>query len=202
MAIRSQCNRTRSGRLNAAGTVIQAIGRICRTNIKSPTIHIFADAGLRSIFTDPMSSYGECINIETRKLIEFMHTEGKDESLCSLEEAASYDSDSAIDYIDRVRHHWSDENIRRWESLRDFTLKYPIDPPNGSDEIELYVKVADATDRIFYESKGDFREVRVNFNKPMIPHETVSEQSARLSDLMKIDFIKDHFESNGYATKF
>lgn len=202
MQIRSQCNRTRSGRLNAAGTVIQAIGRICRTNMKSSTIHIFADTGLRSIFTDFPDSYGDCLNLETRKLIEFMYTEAKDEALCSMEEAAVYDSYLAMDYINRVRSHWSDENIRRWENLREFTLRNPVNPSAESDEYDLYVKTDIETDRIFYQSEGDFSNVKIYFRQPNVPFEVVSQDSARLEELMGMDFIRELFESRGYAKTF
>ena len=202
MQIRSQCNRTRSGRLNAAGTVIQAIGRICRTNMKSPSIHIFADTGLRTVFTDSPGSYGECLNLETRKLIEFMYTQVEDESLCSMEEAAAFDSYLAVDYINRVRSHWSDENIKRWEGLRDFTLRYPVSPPEDSDEFDLYAKTDIETDRIFYQSDGDFSDVKVYFRLPNVTHETVSEDQTRLKELLEMDFIRELFESKGYAMGF
>lgn len=202
MQIRSQCNKTRSARLNAAGTVIQAVGRICRTNMKSPKIHIFADSGLRSVFTDPPSTYGRCINLETRKLIETMHAQRDEDPLCSMEDAASYDSQTGLDYIDRMRSHWNDENVRRWESLREFVLRHPVDPPADSDEIELYVKTPAPTDRYYYESEGDLKGLRIHFSKPASQHETVSEESARLQDLLKIGFVRKRFESEGYATGF
>lgn len=202
LPIRGKCNDTRSARLNAAGTVIQAIGRICRTNMKSPKIHIFADSGLRTIFTDPPNSYGKCINLETRKLIETMHSESEDAPLCPMEEAALYDSQDALAYINRIRSRWSDENIGRWVNLRDFVLRYPVDPPLDSDEYTLYVKTPSPTNRYSYHSDDDFRRIDIHFHEPSKGDEVVSEDSARLQDLLKIGFVREHFESQGYATGF
>lgn len=199
------CLETQSAKNHAAGQVIQAIGRICRTILKNPKIYIFADEELRLVFDKHPDYYGELINCETRRLIEHFSTPRRDDKLQEkLISKGQYRSRRAIRYIKRLmRNGWRREDILKWESLREHVLKHPTSS-DGSDDIayQFYVEIPEGLNKYWYSSDNDFRAIKMSFNKGLDNAESVSEDSVRLIELMQIPGIKSLFEKEGYATYF
>jgi Type III restriction enzyme, res subunit. len=199
------CINTASANNQAAGQVIQAVGRICRTSLKNPKIYIFADEELKSIFNKKPEYYGELLNYETRKLIEVLSTPREDDKLCSrLISKGENRSKRAMGYINKLRwREWLKEDVDRWEYLRDHVLKHPT-TSDVSDDItyQFYMEVPDGITRYWYSTNNDFRTIDLSFDNDLENGESVSIASARLEELMQIPGIRNLFEEKNYATSF
>ena len=199
------CIETVSAKNHAAVQVIQAIGRICRTILKNPTIYIFADEKLQSIFNKHPDYYGELVNRETKELIEYFSTPREDGRFIEkLIGKALHRSRRAIRYINRLKSgSWDEDKISKWESLREHVLKHPTSS-DFFDEVayQFYAEVPKGHDRFWYSTDNDFKTIEISFDKNLNNAESVSEESARLAELMQIPEIKDMFKKEGYATSF
>lgn len=198
--IRGEMIDTRSARQAAAGRVIQAIGRICRTNMKRPHIRILADENLKTVFSDPIESYG-LTNIETRRLIECLHAPGVSDDDRFIQKA-NLRSHRAMSTINRLRTNWNTKTIGDWISLREFVLKHPTTDDPSDVTYNMYVETPERRDRYWYVTKDDFGSVSVSFSKPDTVCEEVSKENARLDELMMVDDIRRMFEARGYVTSF
>lgn len=189
----------RSVILLATRTIIQAIGRICRTNLKKPNIYIFADSKLKE-WLDKNVSKDRLLNPEFIALINKICDEKQKESVySSLESAGSLLSVRVNTFINNLlREDWTEDRIKKWGQLREITLKYPT---VTKEEVEtnvilnnFYVKLPNKLSKIYYQQQNDYSAIRVSFDKSFEFPLEVSEQSARLPELMQIQGVKELFE--------
>lgn len=199
--VRSEMLGKKSARNAAAGKVIQAVGRICRTNMKRPIIRILADGDLADVFTEPVESYGR-VNVETRKIIEkFSRATKPTDDTDPMIQRSLNRSYRALSLINMTRSKWTPESISEWHRLREYVL---ANPTTNEDSDITYNMYADSPglEAYWYESKDDFDKLAIHFAKPSKPCEEVSASSARLDTLMSVPVLRDLFESKGYATGF
>lgn len=191
---------TRSARLAAAGKIIQAVGRICRTNMKRHTIRILVDEDLSKIFMDPEGTYG-LTNRETEALIRRVHSP---EIRCddSKTVTAALRSRRAVTIIDRMRKNWNPSTISDWKDLREYVLKSPTTDTPSDYTYNMYIMMPVGGNTYWYKTKNDFKNVEIMFNRPAGAYEEVSEKTARLDELMSIPSLKEMFDIHGYATSF
>ena len=200
------CRNTLSANNQAAGQIIQAVGRICRTPLKNPIIYIFADESLGLVFVEKPEYYGELLNFETEVLIDKLNTydESNSHHCIRLANKGQDRSKRAVRYIDKLmRMDWSDDCIAKWESLRNHVLMHPT-TSDDSDDIayHFYVEVPNESDKYWYTTEDDFKSVKILFDKGFNVAESVSGESARLEELLHIPGIKELFEERCYATSF
>lgn len=202
MGVRGLMLDTDSAKKAAAGKVIQAIGRICRTNMKRPVIRILADRELSAIFTDRPESYGR-VNVETRRLIEeVVSTTPVDGKANPWTQRSLSRSHRAKRRIDQIRREWTEDSISEWRMLREYVLTNPTTDASTDVTYNMYVD-APGISRYWYTSgDGDFNKLSIFLSKPSVPCEEVSEISARLDELMSVPEFRKLFESKGYATGF
>ncbi len=192
----------RSSRRSAAGKVIQAIGRICRTNMKRPVIRILADSRLSDIFTDSPESYGR-VNVETRCLIERMTSRTSDGGKADPRVQRSLSrSHRARRRINQIRREWTDESIREWHGLREYVLSNPTTDTGSDVAYNMYVDTDGISEYWYTTDDGDFGKLKIFFLKPTACCEEVSAISARLDEIMAVPRFRELFESRGYATRF
>ena len=191
---------TKSARLAAAGKIIQAVGRICRTNMKRPTIRILADEDLSKVFIDPYETYG-LTNRETEALIRHVHSP---ETICDDSETvtSALRSRRAVTIIDRMRGNWNPSTISDWKGLREYILKLPTTDNPSDYTFNMYIKMPNGGSTYWYRTKNDFEDVEVMFDRPIGACEEVSEQTARLDELMSVPSLRELFDDRGYATGF
>ena len=191
---------TRSARLAAAGKIIQAVGRICRTNMKRPTIRILADEDLSKVFMDPYETYG-LTNRETEALIRRVHSP---ETICDDSETviSALRSRRAVTIIDRMRGNWNPSTISDWKGLREYVLKLPTTDNPSDYTFNMYIKMPNGGSTYWYRTKNDFEDVEVMFDRPIGACEEVSEQTARLDELMSVPSLRELFDDRGYTTGF
>ena len=107
----------------------------------------------------------------------------------------------------KMLNNWNELNIKKWKELRQIVLKFPtILEQEAKQNIifsYFYAKLPQKDNRMFFQQENDFRDIKV-FSVNNLPpkYQILDEQGSKLCDLLKIHGVKDHFDSNGYATEF
>ncbi|WP_155746873.1 hypothetical protein [Scytonema sp. UIC 10036] len=189
--------------------IIQAIGRICRTNMKSSKIHILADTSIRKHLTQ-FSLPEDVIPVrEYTALLESVnHSTNQSEDLIELQNRASNRSNQTSAYIRRqLNTPWTPQSVKAWQELREQVLRQPAIAkesecnPNWNS---IYLKLPKAAYSYLYSEEYDYRDIEVFFSEEYSKKEVkeVSKRTARLSDLMRIDILHELFIDSGWATTF
>ena len=197
--------------LLATRLVIQAIGRICRTNMKSKNIYILADSRIAD-YIDSSVTEGRNYNCEFIKLLDAISSQNLNFEEGSLEEAASLKSVRVNRFINSMmpnkgmNEDWTDERIERWQQLRELTLTSPTMSKAKVDKnfiaYNFYVQLPTRGNQLYYSEEKDFNNITVSFRKSHLTEQCISAEAAKLTDLMRIDFLRKHFENHGWATSF
>jgi hypothetical protein len=206
-----------------AKEVIQAIGRINRTNFKNNEIYVFADKDIAPNIKFFDTSTYLCLKefeelIKQAQSVVGENTEEND-VIMEIEQNNIY----CHNWINKKikGRYWNDENIADWQELREITLKYPIISKQQFDNLEelrkwqfIYVPMYDVDFKVFEpkncyhyklptnkegEELNDFKTVEVNFSGN---GKEISANAVFLLDLMKINELKKMFENQNYATDF
>lgn len=186
--------------------IMQAVGRICRSNMKAPAVHLLADSSIQkylSRFSVPASV------IPVREYTELLNKAGRacePESDCDeAENKASARSNRAMAYIHRLlKNPWTTDSIAEWESLRDQTLQQPtLDEFEGSSPRwrGAYVQLPLPAVQYGYSQANDYTRVEVSFSDKTA-ESAVSASASRLPELMRVPDLKELFVSNRWATEF
>lgn len=201
--------KTESAKAYMAARIIQAVGRICRTNRKNPCIRIFYDPAIREDRGKPSLPFAPedfgSVNYETAMLLREVCTAG----------AGSIDDDYWHNYADNIsrrtlriisklRKDWygNRAEIAKYGMFREDLLKHPTSDDGASNTVnQMYIELPEPSDRYWCSYTGEFEDLRFDFEGKKELTE-VSERYAGLPELMKIPGLKDYFESKGYATSF
>lgn len=185
--------------MHTAKIILQAIGRICRTNTKNTNIFISFDQQMENELAyckDELLK--RPLNNELRKLLntcENVKTE-VDISLFNINNSKIQKSNDRINTLKEFR---SASDVSKWEELRDVVLKHPYDNVGIHNEYDIYCELKDANDHYYY-NKNEFGKFNITYDK--YNDYCICENLANLKTLMSIKSIKEYFETNGYATTF
>lgn len=197
--------RTNSVILLCTKIIIQAIGRICRTNQKRKNIYVYADSRIADYIDDTVRE-NRLFNYEFLTLLDAIQNQKKEEVVYgSPENKASLLSIRVNKYIhEMIEGIWTAIGIQQWQHLRLMTLK---GPSLSKEEIlqnfvarNYYVGLPQKADHYFYNQEGDYSNIQVGFSPSADLPFVVSAQAARLDRLMTVPLLKSLFERNGWAT--
>lgn len=186
--------------------VIQAIGRLCRTNFKSKNIYIFADKKIyphiQTVDTEKQICLWEFLKLKETKP-KFHSTETNNDFIQTHVNTANTISRKTTNLIRRfLDTNWTTRSIEEWKMLREMTLHFPTltqeEAKKHARFCQLYVHLPSANNQYSYEREGDFEDVSIDFTDKS--KYSVSEQSCRLSELMQIPGVNDLFTSKKWAT--
>lgn len=196
----------RSVKNGAMIQIIQAIGRIGRTNIKNHNIYIFADGSIpKKCITSDMVNSNRLYSPEVKKFIED-----------AIFRADIKEDVAEQEYINRAvnrsellyknlndflkKGYTSEDDVEFWENTRDSLLK----DPQGlrSNNSRLFIELPEKAKCYYYRQKSDYKNVEISFRNPFEDGNSVSSKTTRLDDLMKNNEIKEFMISEGYATTF
>lgn len=189
----------------AVKQIIQAIGRINRTNNKNQNIFVFADSQLAAIINN--YDYSDKLLLkefeELIKECQYQKTSNEDKE--KLNPNIDFVNFNAYNFIkDKIKYKWIlEEDIEEWKELREFVLENPTLSTEGYKKTDwgfIYIEFPQKSNRYFYSQKNDFLNVEIDFNSDI--GKTISENEVYLPQLMGIDFIRKFFEKNNYAKTF
>lgn len=200
----------RSTILMSTRVIIQAVGRICRTNLKSRDIYVFADSRLIDRIDFDVCR-GRLFNHEFTELINAfkqsnVRTENEEDQTKKFIQEAQLKSSRVNKFITGLlRESWTDDRIMRWKQLREMALTHPTImsdqfDPNGI-AYNFYIELPCENNRIFYIPEEDFNKIQIFFSKKPGASE-LSAESSKLTSLMRVDFLRRYFEKHGWATSF
>ncbi|WP_017296086.1 hypothetical protein [Geminocystis herdmanii] len=189
--------------------IIQALGRICRTNMKASTIHILADNSIKK-YLNRVKLPSDIIPVkEYEALIENCQEYSMlPEEIKEAKIKAETNSHQAFQYIQRQLNNayksWNTKDIEKWKSLREQVLSQPtivnkLDCEN--QWFKIYIDLPKSNNYYRFTQTNDYGEVEIFFDNNE-GEQKVSETSARLPELMKIEPLKQLFIEKNYATNF
>lgn len=188
-------------------TIIQAIGRICRTNQKRKNIYVFADDRIAENI-DPSVLNDRLLNKEFIALLDKI----KEQSSTQIEEASFENRASLLSvrvnkFINNMlREDWTDDRIVKWQQLRELVLRAPtMDAEQLSKNFiakNFYVEIPEKNNHLFYRQEEDYNNIEISFTKRKNFNLEVSDVASKLNILMSIPEIKTFFIKKGWATHF
>lgn len=187
--------------------VIQAIGRICRTNKKNKNVYVYAANNIAESI-DVSIVKGRQFNYEFMALVDEVKRYGaKTPEQASLENIASLKSIKVNkDITNMLEHSWTQDKVDKWKTLRLLTLQHPNPSKEDADSNfaikAYYIELPEKMDRIHYSQEEDFNNVSVSFKQDQYHTNCLCSANAKLDLMMTIPKVKEYFETNGWATKF
>lgn len=198
----------RSTRLSSTRMIIQAIGRICRTNQKQKKVYIFAEHDIRDALDLDICS-GRLLNPEFLSLIDAVKKmESKNVQCADIVCRADRISERANRFIHRkfLNGSWTPSSMEQWEKMREYVLTHPTlatdDCSNNEFGRNMYVNFPGVGKQLYYSQENDFSNISISFESDVAHFREVSEQEARLDRLMTSYDFRSFFDENGYATEF
>lgn len=196
-----------SVKLLATRDIIQAVGRICRTNYKSSNIYIYADSRIAENL-DCTVANDLILNHEFMKLLELIKANQGVEIVKGSKELQAEDKSRSVNSCISgiLNENWTDINVERWKKLRDFGLKYPTASKQTIAETKMasfYAEFGKKSNCLYFGQEWDYKKVHVSYSAGN-PQCTMveSESACKLDRFMLRTGIKKFFEENGFATSF
>lgn len=193
----------------AIRTLIQAVGRICRTGLKNPDIYIYVD---NTILTDYDLSVVEqrMLNPEFAELVKVGKTyyngqANENLDIAVMENRAGALALKAMQIINELKRNWTDDSIDYWKALRELCLMRPTlsrkNVEQNSQYQLVYMCAPGEITAYSYEQEGDYnKNINIKFDGSL--PQKMSEDEVHLKEIMQIPGVKALFEKHGYATSF
>lgn len=198
---------TKSARIAATRCLIQAVGRICRTNMKNQHIYIFAHDEISDILYYPIiDDKSKDFNWEFRALVKELKDNRQTlipEEIDAVKksEDVSYKANRQIQKMLNFKY-WNKESIEQWQRLRDYVLQHPTltqEEWENSPWKFFYIELSTEDNKVYYKTENDFFRTEVLFSAKS-GFATESVESVNLRTLLKLPKLKSYFERKGYAT--
>ncbi|MCY1719234.1 hypothetical protein OU798_02720 [Prolixibacteraceae bacterium Z1-6] len=190
--------------------IIQALGRICRTNLKSKNIFIYADAELDKLICDfdvenniVLKEFKTLVKSSTHSGFKLDDTE---RTLLNLANLTNLKINAYIKKFVNSEWKWKESQKKEWENLREMCLRFPTISTKEIEDfklnriLDLYIEQPSCNNCYSYEQEGDYANVEIDFGDKL-PYK-VSQESIRLRELLEIKGVKNVFEDNKWATDF
>ncbi|MCH3978077.1 MAG: hypothetical protein LKJ94_01825 [Candidatus Methanomethylophilus sp.] len=208
-----------------ARALIQAVGRICRTNMKSKRILVLFDSDIAysGTFSLDKDAYGRYFNREFEVFYDKVKEIGsvpqeKPADKLAIDEAIRK-SHSYYRYVSDLKSsvfYGVEESIEDWKKLREFVLRHPVLEKGFESDISVERKAArygyicppDGSNGCWFTIDTDFdfngtEGLKISFEGPIGEGSTcISSDGSRLSLMCQDSDIKKMLESNGIPTVF
>lgn len=157
----------------AIRTLIQAVGRICRTGLKNPDIYIYVD---NTILTDYDLSIVEqrMLNPEFAELVKvgktyFNGQANENLDIAVMENRAGTLALKAMQIINELKRNWTDDSIDYWKALRELCLMRPTlsrkNVEHNSQYQLVYMCAPGEITAYSYEQEGDYnKNITIKFD--------------------------------------
>lgn len=194
----------------ATKVLVQAIGRICRRNMKRPNIYIFFDDSISDV-VNKNACGSNLLNPEFKVFLDFIKDNYKRSEINKkFEQAAENKSDEAltriIKYVSDGRNGWKENAILEWQKIRHFVLMHPTmseEEFNKCDDLyqPLYIKLPAKNNKVWFKRNGDFNEISISFDSKL-DSECVSSETAKLEKMLEIPQVRKMFYQECFNPKF
>lgn len=211
--------------VQASRMVLQAVGRMCRTFVKSPNIYLFVESELlEKLYVGEINK--RILSPEMKAIVSMRETIGKDylpEENLMLNKAEKISSVGLWTIQRMLAKDWTVESMQLWEQLRSLVLQYPTastyDWQNNEYLQKLYITSGEKRNQYIYSQYSDFNDVTIDFGNDKVAFKNskrakikgnsdevaiyeMSEKESGLQAILRYPGMKAHFEEMGYALKF
>ncbi len=211
--------------VQASRMVLQAVGRMCRTFVKSPNIYIFVESELlEKLYVGEFKK--RILPPEMKKIVSLREELGKNyppEKNILLNKAEKISSIGLWTIRRMLAKDWTVESMRLWEQLRMLVLQYPTasiaDWENNEYLQKLYITSGAKQNQYIYSQYSDFNDVTIDFGSDKVAFRNskrakikgnsdelaiyeMSEKESGLPSILNYPGMKTHFEEKGYALEF
>ena len=216
---------TNSVKMQATKYVIQAIGRMCRTFLKSPEIYIFAEKNLldkispceilRRVAPPEMDAIAQLCG-----MLAVEETDGERQMLNNAERISSNGMQNILSLLSRS---WTEHSMEIWRNLRETVLRFPTASAEiraGNSVVkELYITGGGKRNCYLYSQYSDYANVTLDFNNDEIGFRNstrakrmgdtgevavyrMNEQESGLTAALRYPGMREYFQAKGYALNF
>lgn len=197
---------SKSVALLSTRTIIQAIGRICRTNNKQTNIYIFADDRISETI-DVSVANDRMLNKEFTALLEKVIKKPSEKSYEEYINNGQLISVKANKFINNMlREDWNNKRIEQWQKLRELVLTSPTmsyeDISKDFIAKNFYIELPNNNNTLYYLQEEDYNKVEISFVKNGKTNMEVSSTATKLKELMSFTRLKNFFIKKGWATDF
>ena len=204
---------------NILKILIQAVGRICRTDRENRSdVNIYVDDVIfDKVNFKYLKEEKRILNPEFEALINQSTKEFTcDPQFISFLNRTLEQDDRINSKITNVlsvnRKSWNSENMENWKAVREIVIKYPTISTEQLEEVAKEYGVISVKDfyshfpneskyNKYYYSLNERDEKSIHL-QPGSGHIELSSNTSRLDLFMKSTYLRKHFIKNGYATKF
>ena len=195
----------------ATKTIVQAMGRKCRTNYRGEKIYILADSEIGDMLDKKTLFHeGRLFNNEMIKLAkQFTYSEDLQENRHTdiAKEDAKISNKRIQELLTRCFNDtWNDTDIKIWQNMRDYVLKHPTLSKKEWQDCPFrchYITLGNPVSKYYYQQTGDFDSIHKISQDDFNGAQCVSMQDANLSKILKqFQKLNDFFINQGYATEF
>lgn len=200
--------------------LIQAVGRICRTENKNDNISIYVDEQiLQKICFSSALDDDIMLNPEFQMIVDLEAKELKKDRELTRNLYKANDRNARVKnrieaMLNENRVSWSERDIKQWRYMREFVLKHPtiskeelavairenysikdfyLEARDGEKICSyLYQKLSYDEENIFYDYYPSKIEGAIKIN----------ENDSRLTNIIRIPAVRQKFSELGYATAF
>lgn len=198
---------SKSVALLSTRTIIQAIGRICRTNNKQKNIYIFADERISETI-DISAANDRMLNKEFTALLDKVIKKpaevSSEKEYIDKGELISVKANKFINNM--LRDDWTNERIEKWQKLRQLVLTSPTmsieDVSKDFIAKSFYIELPTINNTLYYRQEEDYNKVEISFVKNGKTNMEVSSAATKLKELMSLPKLKNFFIKKGWATDF
>ncbi len=190
--------------------VIQAIGRICRTENKSNNEHIIMHHKIKAALIRKKKMLEDrMINYELQEILKSLPDEDNSVTLNQKYIVENYKNNKNANYkITYLSYNWwTDLKRIEWINLREFVLKYPTTDSIDDNNKIYYSQFDEEIASYVYQEKrlSDNKLELFNISESAIADKysnKVNLKSSRFKEMLKSKYVYDYCVKNGYATEF
>ena len=201
----------RDVKIYATKTIVQAMGRKCRTNYRGKNVYILADSELGEAL-DKATLYSEN-RLFNREMIELANQfeykeEPVDDRYIEIAKDIAISSNKRIHQLLTrcFENRWNEDEIQKWQNMREYVLKNPTlskEEWGKSPLRQHYIAFENPTNKYYYQQSGDFDKIERISEERFEDACSVSQEDANLSNLFETwPKLKELFVEKGYATEF
>ena len=211
--------------VQASRMVLQAVGRMCRTFVKSPNIYLFVESELlEKLYVGELNK--RILPPEMKVTVSMRESIGKDylpEENLMLNKAEKISSVGLWTIHRMLAKDWTTESMQLWEQLRTLVLQYPTasisDWQNNEYLQKLYITSGEKQKQYIYSQYSDFNDVTIDFGNDKVAFRNskrakikgnydefaiyeMSEKESGLQAILRYPGMRTRFEEQGYALEF
>ena len=201
----------RDVKIFATKTIVQAMGRKCRTSYRGKRVYILADSELgdaldkSTLFSEDRMFNQEMVALANK--FELNEDAVPNEYIEDAINMSISSNKRILQLLTRCfENRWSDEEIRKWKTMREYTLQHPILTEEEwlKSPFKLhYISFGEPIRKYYYQQNSDYYSINQIAKDRFENAYEVSSEDANLKNLFETwPRLKELFIKHNYAIDF